>query len=285
MFTNVFSEILEGLYDNTVVPYLGPSALLDAKNRQTGAPMPATSHSLMLAMNNGSPMVSEFSDEFSRAAMDMELKRGRNFLDQFLAKLYGESKWTRAAVHDWLAEWKPHYVIDINRDSQLQDTYADEEHFLIVGVAHHHFRFHCYHFDCNEYLTVHHEQVDPTIPLLFKPLGTSRPEANYIASNADYVDYMTELMGGFAIPDFLKDYRKDKRYLLIGVPLNSDFEQLVMSGITHDAGQPRGWVLNKQPTAQEQRFCEKVDLKIIDADVQDLLSAIGFAEAEDGLMA
>ena len=47
----------------------------------------------------------------------------------------GETEWTCAAVHDWLAEWKPSYVIDINRDTQLQDSYADVEHKLIVGVA------------------------------------------------------------------------------------------------------------------------------------------------------
>ena len=280
MSTNVFSEILAGLYDNTVVPYLGSGVLFDARNKLTGTPMPADSNSLILAMNNGSPMAPKLMYEFPRAAMNLELKRGRNFLGQFFNKLYGETEWTRAAVHDWLAEWKPHYVIDINRDSQLQDSYADEEHFLVVGVARitaSHYRFKIYHYDGNEYLAVHQEQVDPTIPMLFKPMGTTKPEANYIASDADYVDYITELMGGFAIPDFLKAYRKDKRYLLIGMPLNRDSERMVMSDITYDAAQPRGWVLNKQPTAKEIRFCKKIGLEIIDADIQDLLNAVGFS--------
>ncbi len=116
------------------------------------------------------------------------------------------------------------------------------------------------------------EQVDPTFPILFKPMGTPKPEPYFIASDADYVDYITELMGGFAIPDFLKAYRKDKRYLLIGMPLNRDSERMVMSDITYDAGSPRGWVLNKNPTPKEIRFCKKVGLEIIDADVIDLLN-------------
>ncbi len=49
MTTHIFSEILEGLYDNTIVPYLGSGVLFDAKNKQTGAPMPADSHSLILS--------------------------------------------------------------------------------------------------------------------------------------------------------------------------------------------------------------------------------------------
>lgn len=279
MSTYNFSEILEGLYDNSIVPYLGSGVLFDAKNKLTGASIPADSHSLILAMNNGNPMAPKLMYEFPRAAMNLELKRGRNFLGQFLSKLYGETEWTRAALHDWIAEWKPDYVIDINRDTQLQDSYADEEHFLIVGLARitaNNFRYQCYHYDGKEYFAVAQEQVDPMFPILFKPMGTPKPEPNYIASDADYVDYITELMGGFAIPDFLKAYRKDKRYLLIGMPLNRDSERMVMSDITYDAGQPRGWVLNKNPTPKEIRYCKKVGLEIIDADVQDLLNAVGF---------
>ena len=215
MSSDVFSEILNGLYENKVVPYLGSGVLFDATNKLTGAAMPADSNSLILAMNNGNPMAPKLMYEFPRAAMNQELKKGRNFLGQFLTKLYGDTEWTRAAIHDWLAEWKPAYIIDINRDTQLQDSYADVEHTLIVGVARitaSAFRFKIFHFDGSEYLEIPQEQVDTRLPILFKPMGTPTPEANYIASDADYVDYITELMGGFAIPDFLKEYRKGKQY-------------------------------------------------------------------------
>jgi hypothetical protein len=277
MSSTVFSEILNGLFENKVVPYLGPGALFDATNKLTGAAMPADSNSLILAMNNGNPMAPKLMYEFPRAAMNQELKRGRNFLGQFLTKLYGETQYTRASVHNWLAEWKPAYVIDINRDTQLQDSYADEEHILIVGVARisaSHFRFKIYHFDGSEYLEILQEQVDPRLPILFKPMGTPKPEANYIASDADYVDYITELMGGFAIPDFLKEYRKGKQYLFIGVPLNRDSERMVMSDIVYGAAEKKGWVLNKNPTDKEQRFCKKIGLEILDAGVEDLLDAV-----------
>lgn len=277
MSSTDFSEILDGLYDNKVVPYLGPGALFDATNKLTGAPMPADSNSLILAMNNGNPMAPKLMYEFPRAAMNQELKRGRNFLGQFLTKLYGETEYTRAAVHDWLAEWRPAYVIDINRDTQLQDSYSDEEHTLIVGVARisaSQFRFRIYHFDGSDYFEIPQEQVDHRLPILFKPLGTPRPEANYIASDADYVDYITELMGGFAIPDFLKEYRKGKQYLFIGVSLNRDSERMVMSDIVYGAAEKKGWVLNKNPTDKEIRYCKKIGLEILDADVEELLATV-----------
>lgn len=282
MTNPAFSEILSGLYDNQVIPYLGPGILMDAKSKIDGSPMPADSDSLILAMNGGKPMAPKLMFEFPRAAMNQELKRGRKFIDQFLDKTYRDTQYTRAAVHDWLAEWKPHYVIDINRDTQLQDSYRDEEHILIVGVARvigNDFRFRIFQFDGQKYFEVQQNQVDCQLPILFKPMGTPRPESQYIASDADYVDYITELMGGFAIPSFLKDYRKGKKYLLLGLPLNRDSERMVMSDITYGADEHRGWFLRKQPTDKEKRFAQRIGFEIVDADCMDLLNAMQTARA------
>lgn len=274
MNNNVFSEILSGLYDNKVVPYLGPGVLFDSSHKKTGQPIPADSESLILAMNDGQPMAPKLMYEFPRAAMNRELKRGRNFLTQFLDGVYGHSDWTRASIHNWLAEWRPHYVVDINRDTQLLESYADVEHTLIVGVARisaSQNRFKIFHYDGKEYLEIDQAYANPNIPILFKPMGTPKPVSNYIASDADYVDYITELMGGFAIPQFLKEYRKGKKYLLLGLPLNRDSERMVMSDIVYAASEPKGWVMRKNPTEKEQRFCKRLGFEIIPADCKDFL--------------
>ena len=277
MSQTAFSEILSGLYDNTVVPYLGPGVLFDVTSKLNGAPIPADSDSLILAMNGGKPMAPKLMYEFPRAAMNLELKRGRNFVPQFLDKTYRDIKYTRSAIHNWLAEWKPQYVVDINRDTQLQDSYADEEHILIVGVARisaSQFRFKLYQYDGKEYFEIEQQDVYPNLPILFKPMGTPRPQSNYIASDADYVDYITELMGGFAIPDFLKQHRKDKKYLLLGLPLNRDSERMVMSDITYAANAHRGWFLRKNPTDKEKRFADKLGFELIEADCKDFLEQL-----------
>ena len=280
MSNAVFSEIIQGIELNQVVPYLGPDVLFDSKSKLNGLPIPADSDSLILAMNGGKPMAPKLMYEFPRAAMNQELKRGRNFVTQFLDKTYGEAKWTRAALHDWIAQCQPHYIIDVNRDTQLQESYANQKHTLIVGVARitqSAYRFKIFQYDGEKYHAIEQTDMDTTLPILFKPMGSAKPEATYIASDADYVDYITELMGGFAIPDFLKQYRQQKRYLLIGLPLNRDSERMVMSEIIYAAAEPKGWVLNKNPTAKEQRFCQRLGLQIINADVQDLLQAVGYS--------
>ncbi len=277
MSNPVFANILSGLFNNEVVPYLGPGVLFDVTSKLNGAPIPADSDSLILAMNGGKPMAPKLMYEFPRAAMNQELKRGRTFLTQFLDKVYKESKWSRAAVHNWLGEWKPHYVIDINRDTQLQDSYADEEHTLVVGLARvigNDYRFKIFHYDGQDYFEIDQKQVNSKLPILFKPMGTPKPESNYVASDADYVDYISELMGGFAIPDFLKEYRKGKKYLLLGMRLNRDSERMVMSDIVYSASEPKGWFFRKNPTDKEKRFAERMGFELVDADCRDLLNLI-----------
>ena len=135
MNSELRAKLIAGLKNGSIVPYLGAGVLADVKNAATGEPIPADSDSLIIAMNGGKPMAPKLMYEFPRAAMNIELKRGRTTVTKFLTKTYGETAWTRAAVHDWLKHIAPNYVIDINRDTQLQDSYAAVPHNLIVGIA------------------------------------------------------------------------------------------------------------------------------------------------------
>jgi len=273
----IFSTLLAGLKTGDIVPYLGPGILAGSTNDK-GDAIPADSDSLIYAMNNGQPMAPRLMYEFPRAAMHLELKRGRSFVNKFLSELYGETQWSRAPLHDWLAAIKPAYVIDINRDTQLQDSYAETPHTLITGISRiggTDYRFKIYHYDGSSYTEKAQEDVDTSLPILFKPMGTPRPESHFIASDADYVDYITELMGGFAIPTFLKQYRPEKQYLFLGMRLTRDSERMVMSDITYGASSPRGWALIPEPNAKEARFCKRMGIEIIETDHTALMSADG----------
>lgn len=275
-----FDNLIDGIKADQIVPYLGPGVLAGVTHRETQAPIPADSDSLILAMNDGKPMAPRLMYEFPRAAMDMELKKGRSFVNKFLDATYSDQHWTRALFHDWLAGIKPHYVIDVNRDTQLQDSYADTPHLLIRGIARiagTDYRFKLHQYDGSEYREVSQEEADTSLPILFKPMGSPLPDATYIASDADYVDYITELMGGFGLPAFLKEYRVDKQYLFIGLPMNRDTERMVLSDIIYAAGKPAGWALMEEANDKERRWCKRMNIEIIEAGVSDLLNAAGVA--------
>jgi hypothetical protein len=269
-------ELRAGVKSGDIVPYLGADALKGSTNIETGEAIPADSDSLILAMNNGKPMAPRLMYEFARAAMDVELKRGRSTVNRFLDNLYGTQRWTQSPLHAWLKSIKPPYVIDINRDSQLQESYSDTPHTLIRGIARvggTDYRFRIHHYNGARYSEkeIDQTEVDPSLPILFKPMGSPIPDSTYIASDADYVDYITELMGGFALPAFLKEYRKGKQYLFLGLRMNRDTERMVLSDIIYAADQPAGWALIPEPNEKERRFCKKMNIEIIEADIDTLL--------------
>ena len=146
----------------------------------------------------------------------------------------------------------------------MQDLYSARPHTLIAGIARiagTDYRFRLWEHDGYDYSTVALDAVNPALPILFKPLGTSRPDPTYIASDADFVDYITELMGGFGVPRFVKQYRQDKQYLVMGLRLTRDTQRMILSDLIVDAASPAGWVLIANPTAKERRYCDSKDLE------------------------
>jgi len=274
MEPKLLNQLLADLKNGSLVPYLGPGVLADVRSVASGAPIPATSDELILALNGGKPMSPKLMYEFPRAAMNVELKRGRAAVTKFLDATYGKTPWSRGAMHEWIKALRPAYVIDINRDSQLLDSYAGVAHLLILGCARiggTDYRFKLFASDGATYTAIRPEDADPDLPVLFKPMGSPKPKSSYIASDADYVDYITELMGGFAVPSFVKARRRGKRYLLLGMRLNRDSERMVLSDLIYSAAsEPAGWALIAEPTEKERRFCRKQGLELIEADASAL---------------
>lgn len=263
-----------GIGDGSVVPILGPDSQTGSTDTATGAPLPAQGHDLILALNGGKPMSPKLMVEFSRAAMNLEFKKGRKFIERTLTDLYETRDWTPSPQMRWIAAALPRYVIDLNRDSVLLDLLADSHHVLIQAAARLSKadpRYRAFQSTTTGYAPLDEDAMRDSlaqgqVPLVFKPLGCAKPTPSYIAADADYVDFITELMGGFALPPFLKTYRKGKRYLIAGVRLTKDTERMIVRDIIHDADpDDAGWLVADSPTPKELRFAQQQNLTVIDA--------------------
>ena len=279
----MYTELIEGIKSGKIVPYLGPGALADVVSVNDKSPIPADSDSLILAMNNGQPMAPRLMYEFPRAAMNLENKKGRTFITRFMNDTYLNTEWTEGKLYSWLAELDAPYVIDINRDTQMINQYANREHILIQGLSRvmgTDFRYKLFKYDGEKYSEIQLSEVMAGLPILFKPHGSPVPEANYIASDADFVDYITELMGGFAIPDFMKLYRQNKQYLFLGMRFTRDTQRMVMSDMVYSAdNELTGWAFIEEPTDKERRFLKLKNVEIIEEPMSNFLdAAYGLAE-------
>lgn len=86
-------------------------------------------------------------------------------------------------------------------------------------------------------------------------MGTPLPEPSFVISDADYVDWLTEAMGGFAVPSVLKTYRKTKKYLFLGTAFDRDTDRMVANELTHDL--EGGYFINDQPLSKKRKNLSK----------------------------
>ena len=270
-------DIKEKIKAGQLIPFLGMGVFENTKTKD-GSILPYDSDSMILALNNGRAMSDRLMYEYSRAAMSLEQRKGREFIIQMTNHIYSSKEYELPAVYKWLKELKPKYIIDTNIDDSLQKIYSDVEHFLITGVSRitaDWDRYLVYSFDVKEqkYTRIEKEKLTLDLPILFKPMGSTKPEMNFIISDADFVDWLTEAMGGYAMPNLLKEYKKDKEYLFLGVDFSRDTFRMVANELTIDL---KGGItlLNKEElTKKEDKFIKTHNLNNLDMSIDEFIKS------------
>ncbi|MCX7946649.1 MAG: SIR2 family protein [Hydrogenophilus sp.] len=273
-----WEALREAAAEGRLVPYLGAGALegvVDAEGRAIAADPAA----LAEVVADGRLLPAKVRGDEARAAMYVELKRGRGVLVRLVDRVYRDGQWRPTALYRWLAERRFPYVIDTNRDRLLIDAYADRPHTLVVGGARlvgRDERYRCYRYEGGSYREIAPSEVDEEWPILFKPLGAPLPRPEYVISEADFVDYFTELMGGLALPPFLKARREKSCYLVLGVRLVRDTERILLREILGGNAPQGGWlVCAGRLTAKEEKTIATLGLRRVEGELEQFV-----AEAE-----
>ena len=263
--------IKKELRNQTTVPYFG-LGIFAGTTTSEGEQMPYDSDSMILMLNNGRPMSQRLMFEYSRAAMHLEQRRGVEYVTQLVNHIYTKA-FKPTPLHKAIIDMMPRYIIDTNRDSKLQELLAFEPHCLILGksrIMADKDRFEIYEYDVEnkKYFLVDDEALDEAKKILFKPMGSTLPEPSFIISDADYVDWLTEAMGGFAVPPVLKSYRKAKKYLFMGTSFDRDTDRMVANELT--LGLEGGYVItDKELGKKEKKFIEKHNLEVLEMSLEE----------------
>ncbi|MCW8821949.1 MAG: SIR2 family protein [Sulfurovum sp.] len=274
--TNTTIEtIKKELRNQTTIPYFG-LGIFEGISTKEGEQMPYDSDSMILMMNNGRPMSERLMFEYSRAAMHLEERRGVEYLTQLMNHIYTKD-YEATPLHKAILDMMPRYIIDTNRDPKLQELLAFEPHCLILGksrITMEKDRFELYEYDVEnkKYFEVEEAALDDAKKILFKPMGSTLPEPTFVISDADYVDWLTEAMGGFAMPPVIKSYRKAKKYLFLGTSFDRDTDRMVANELTMYL--EGGYVItDKELSKKEKKFIDKHNLEVLEMSLEDFTKA------------
>lgn len=272
------NNLKEKLISGELVPFLGLGVFYNTKSTKDEQ-LPFDSDSMILALNNGRAMSDRLMYEYSRAAMSLEQRKGRDFIIQMTNHIYSSKVYEIPYIYKVLKDIQPKYLIDTNMDDSSCKVYNDVPHFMITGTArvmggYDRFIVYLYDLKTATYNVVDKETINSDIPILFKPMGCMTPNMDFIISDADFVDWLTEAMGGYALPPFLKEYKKDKSYLFLGVDFNRDTFRMVANEIT--LGLKDGYVVASKDeyTKKENKFISTHNLELIQKDTNEFLKAL-----------
>lgn len=271
-------NIKELLANGSLVPFLG-MGIFRGVVATDGTPMPFDSDSMSLALNENRPMSVRLMYEYTRVAMSLEQRKGREFIVQMTNHIYSSKKYELPSVYQYLKTAQPKYLIDTNLDDSACKVYEDIEHFMIMGVSRIMAsldRYVVYRYDpkMHNYQEVDKEDLNSSIPILFKPLGSTIPGKNFIISDADFVDWLTEAMAGFSMPPWLKKYKDGKSYLFMGIDFSKDTYRMVVNELTIGLG--GGYVVDVKEkwSKKEEQFISNHDLIKLPLSSQDFIKAL-----------
>ena len=272
---DTIETIKKELRNQTTVPYFG-MGIFEATKTKEGEQIPYDSDSMILMMNNGRAMSQRLMFEYPRAAMHLEQRRGVDYIQQLMNWIYTK-EFNPTPLQKALINMQPRFIIDTNRDSKIQELLAYEPHTLIIGksrILDNDYRYEIFEWDMEnkKYFQVDEEALDDAKKILFKPMGTPLPDPSFVISDADYVDWLTEAMGGFAVPSVLKTYRKTKKYLFLGTAFDRDTDRMVANELTLDL-EGGYFVKEGELTKREEKFLEKHNIELVNMSLEEFTKA------------
>ena len=95
-------NIIEKIKDGSLVPFLGMGIFKNTIAKD-GTTLPYDSDSMILALNNGRAMSPRLMYEYSRAAMSLEQRKGREFIIQMTNHIYSSKEYDLPEVYKWLS--------------------------------------------------------------------------------------------------------------------------------------------------------------------------------------
>ena len=110
--------------------------------------------------------------------------------------------------------------------------------------------------------------------LLYQPLGSVWPTSNYLVSDSDFVEVITEIDIQTPIPECVKDIRTGRSFLFLGCRFSTQLERLFAHQIMKRSSQKHWVILPEEPTRNEARFLEEHSIERVAITLGDFVSQL-----------
>jgi hypothetical protein len=224
MLANVSAQLRAG----NVVPYLGPGLAEMSK-----PDVPMTPEALAAFFGTKVALPRRAKGNAWAAAQHIESNKHRSTVTALMAQAFGPSV-APTALHHHLASLSPPMIVDTWYDGAMRaaldgrETWGEVQGITRAGIGEDRW----YRFYDGHGKEVDRAAAKDWTTLLYKPHGSIVPAKNFLISDADYVEVLTEIDIQTPIPDIVKERRTGRSFLFIGCRFNDQLLRTYARQIT-----------------------------------------------------
>jgi hypothetical protein len=243
--------LCEGLRNGSLAPYLGPGML----SLCPSLPVPATPLDLATLLNAKTSVPGKIRNRLTAVAQFIENFKHRKTLVTAMNEAYAATP-EPSALHRWLAALPAPLIVDCWYDNTLRSALAARTDWAEVqGLSQ------SEHFGTwvGWYGARGEPSPDPIEAgtVLYKPWGGCTPASNYLVSDTDYVEVLTEIDIQTPIPALVQQRRAGLGFVFLGCRFNDQLPRAFARQIMKRSKGPHYAVLPDEPTRMEARFLDE----------------------------
>jgi hypothetical protein len=264
--------VAEGLRAGTLAPYLGPGML----SLCSDAPVPADPLALASFLNAKTSVPGKLRNKLTAVAQFIENFKHRKTLVAAMDQAYAATP-TPSALHRWIAALPAPLIVDCWYDDSLRSALAPRSDWAEVqGLSQ------SEHFGSWVGWTTasgaHSAEPIAAPTVLYKPWGGHAPSSNYLVSDTDYVEVLTEIDIQTPIPALVQQRRAQLGFVFLGCRFNDQLPRAFARQIMKRSKGLHFAVLPDPPTRMEARFLEEQGITRIALPLADVAERLTSAE-------
>ena len=269
--STLFTEIRAGLDAGVVVPYLGNGVWALAPE----APVPSTPLTLVALLTARASVPHKIRNNLTAAAQYIENFKHRKTIAALMTENF-KGKAQPTVLHRFVASLRqlPFIVNTWYDDAMRQALSARDGWGEIQGVSqaeHLGEWVHYFHADGSR-ATAQEANDWPTV--LYSPIGSVAPACNFLVSDSDYVEVLTEIDIQTPIPYTVQKRRSGKNFLFLGCRFTNQVERNFARQIMKRSSDRHWAVIEEELTRNELRFIQEQGIIPIHMPLHEAMAAL-----------
>lgn len=263
--TDFLAALRDGLRTGRMVPYLGPKCL----NLGNACTVPASPAALAEALQARIALPARTRGNPWSSAQFIESRRHRKTLEKMMADIFS-AEIEPNALHVWLAEMHPQLIVDAWYDDTMARA-CSEDWGQIQAVTRNGKREDIWYralLPDGKPADLHAAAGWRTI--LYRPHGAVKPSCEFLLSDSDYVEVLTEIDIQTPIPQAVIERRASRGFAFFGCRFVSQTERIFARQIMKRSAGPHYAVISGELSRNEVRFLDEQNIVRIDMPLAEV---------------